>query len=78
MRCIAKKSLEGAAQAHAQAIIQLKNNQPALVQSAEAACASQYPTSSDTRSPPHAIGVRPGQLTYSARHAQSPTPNGNS
>jgi predicted transposase YbfD/YdcC len=43
-----KKTFEVAAQAQAQAIIQLKDNQPTLVQSAETACARQHPTSSDT------------------------------
>ena len=43
-----KKTFEAAEQAQAQAIIQLKDNQPTLVQKAEAACASQQPISSDT------------------------------
>jgi predicted transposase YbfD/YdcC len=47
MRCIAKKTFEAAAQAQAHAIIQLKDNQPTLVQNAETVCASQRPTSSD-------------------------------
>jgi predicted transposase YbfD/YdcC len=48
MRCTAKKTFEVAAQAQAQAIIQLKHNQPTLMQNAETACAAQHPTSSDT------------------------------
>jgi len=48
MRCIAKKTFEAAARAQAQAIIQLKDNQPTLVQNVETACASLPPTSSDT------------------------------
>ena len=43
-----KKTFEAAAQAQAQAIIQLKDNQPTLLQNAETACASLLPTSSDT------------------------------
>jgi len=43
-----KKTFEAAAQAQAQAIIQLKDNQPTLAHSAEAVCASQHPISSDT------------------------------
>jgi predicted transposase YbfD/YdcC len=48
MRCTAKKTFEAAAHAQAQAIIQLKDNQPTLLQNAETACASLHPTSSDT------------------------------
>jgi hypothetical protein len=43
-----KKTFEAAALAQAQAIIQLKDNQPTLIQNAETACARQHPTSSDT------------------------------
>ena len=43
-----KKTFEAAAQARAQAIIQLKDNQPTLLHNAETACASLIPTSSDT------------------------------
>jgi predicted transposase YbfD/YdcC len=43
-----KKTFEVAAKAGVQAIIQLKDNQPTLVQSAETACACQHLTSSDT------------------------------
>jgi predicted transposase YbfD/YdcC len=42
-----KKTFQVAAQAQAQAIIQLKDNQPTLMQNAETACASQHPTSND-------------------------------
>ena len=48
MHCTAKKTFEAAAQAQAHAIIQLKDNQPTLLQNAETACASLLPTSSDT------------------------------
>src|SRR5580658_3797524 len=48
MRCTVKKTFEAVALAQAQAIIQLKDNQPTLIQSAETACARQHPTSSDT------------------------------
>jgi predicted transposase YbfD/YdcC len=43
-----QKTFVVAAQAQAQAIIQLKDNQPGLVQNAEATCARQQPTSSET------------------------------
>jgi len=43
-----KKTFEAAAQAQAQALVQLKDNQPTLVQMVETACASQQPISSDT------------------------------
>ena len=43
-----KKTFEVVAQAQAQAIIQLKDNQPTLMNNVESACASQHPTSSDT------------------------------
>ena len=43
-----QKTFEAAAQAQAHAIIQLKDNQPTLLQNAETACASLLPTSSDT------------------------------
>lgn len=45
-----KKTFEAAAQAQAQAFVQLKDNQPTLVQKVETACASQPPISSDTAS----------------------------
>lgn len=45
-----KKTFEAAAQAQAQAIVQLKDNQPTLMQQAKTACASQPPTSTDTSS----------------------------
>ena len=48
MRCIAKKTFEAAAQAQTRAIIQLKDNQPTLLQNAETVCASLLPISSDT------------------------------
>src|SRR5665213_2491608 len=76
MRCTVKKTFEVAAQAHAQAIIQLKDNQPSLMQNAETACNCQHPTSSDTSITKARNGGRPGPLTYSARPAQLPTPNG--
>jgi hypothetical protein len=41
-----KKTFEAAAQAQTHAIIQLKENQPTLLQNAETACASRLPTSS--------------------------------
>ena len=43
-----KKTFEAAAQAQARVIIQLKDNQPSLLQNVEAVCASRNPTSSDT------------------------------
>jgi len=45
-----KKTFEAVAQAQAQALVQLKDNQPTLVQKAETACASQQPISSETSS----------------------------
>ena len=48
MRCTAKKTFEAAAQAQTHVIVQLKDNQPTLLQNAETACASRLPTSSDT------------------------------
>ena len=45
-----KKTFEAAAQAQAHALVQLKDNQPALMQQAETACASQPPVSTDTSS----------------------------
>jgi predicted transposase YbfD/YdcC len=41
-------TLEAAAQAQARLIVQLKDNQPSLLQKVETACASQRPVSSDT------------------------------
>jgi hypothetical protein len=48
MPCIAKKTFEAAAQGQARLIVQLKDNQPSLLQKVETACASQRPVSSDT------------------------------
>ena len=48
MPCTAKKTFEAAAQARAEVIVQLKDNQPTLLQNAAATCASRQPTSSDT------------------------------
>jgi predicted transposase YbfD/YdcC len=48
MPCTAKKNLRGRRQARAQAIIQLKDNQPTLLQYAETTCACLLPTSSHT------------------------------
>jgi predicted transposase YbfD/YdcC len=45
-----KKTFEAAAQAQAQAVVQLKDNQPTLMQQAETACAAQPPASTDTSS----------------------------
>ena len=49
-RCHAlpKKTFEAAARAQARLIVQLKDNQPSLLQKVETACASQRPVSSDT------------------------------
>jgi predicted transposase YbfD/YdcC len=49
-RCPAlpKKTFEAAAQAQAQVIVQLKDNQPTLLEKVETACCSQCPTSTDT------------------------------
>ena len=46
MHC--QKTFEAAAQAQARLIVQLKDNQPTLLQNVQAACASRRPTSSDT------------------------------
>jgi predicted transposase YbfD/YdcC len=43
-----KKTFEAVAQAEAHALVQLKDNQPTLVQQVETACASQPPASTDT------------------------------
>ena len=43
-----EKTFEAAAQAQARLIVQLKDNQPTLLQKVETACASQRPVSSDT------------------------------
>jgi predicted transposase YbfD/YdcC len=43
-----KKTFEAAAQAQARVFVQLKDNQPSLLQGAAAACVSRHPTSSDT------------------------------
>ena len=43
-----KKTFEAAAQAQARLIVQLKDNQPSLLQKVQAACASRRPASSDT------------------------------
>ena len=43
-----KKTFEAAAQVQARLIVQLKDNQPSLLQKVETACASQRPVSSDT------------------------------
>src|SRR5450755_4761801 len=48
MPCTAKKTFEAAAQAEARLVVQLKENQPTLLQNAETACASQQPVSTDT------------------------------
>jgi predicted transposase YbfD/YdcC len=48
MPCIAEKTFEVAAQVRAQLLVQLKDNQPTLLQSVEAACASRQPTGSDS------------------------------
>jgi hypothetical protein len=48
MPSTAKKTFEAAAQAQAQLIVQLKDNQPTLLHKAEALCASQRPAGSDT------------------------------
>lgn len=45
---MSKKTFEAAAQAQARVIIQLKDNQPSLLQNVEAVCASRNPTGSDT------------------------------
>src|SRR5689334_22903486 len=45
-----KQTFEAAAQAEAHALVQLKDNQPTLMQQAETACAAQPPTSTDTSS----------------------------
>ena len=55
----------------AQAIIQLKDNQPTLLQNAETACASlQSHQPATPRSPPRAIGMKPGPPTCSAPPAR--------
>ena len=43
-----KKTFEAAAQEQARLIVQLKDNQPSLLQKVETACASQRPVSSHT------------------------------
>jgi predicted transposase YbfD/YdcC len=43
-----QRTFEAAAQAQARVFVQLKDNQPALLRNAAAACASRHPTSSDT------------------------------
>jgi predicted transposase YbfD/YdcC len=43
-----KKTFEAAAKAQARLIVQLKDNQPSLLQKVETACASQRPVSSNT------------------------------
>ncbi len=43
-----KKTFEAAARAQARLIVQLKDNQPTLLQNVQAACASRRPASSDT------------------------------
>ena len=43
-----KKTFEAAAQVQTRLIVQLKDNQPSLLQKVETACASQRPVSSDT------------------------------
>jgi hypothetical protein len=48
MPCTAKKTFEAAAQAQARLLVQLKDNQPALLKNAAAACAVSQPASSDT------------------------------
>ena len=59
MHCTAKKTFEAAAQAQV-AIIQISDNQPTpCCKTPKPACAS-LPTSSDTRSPPRAIAMKPG------------------
>jgi hypothetical protein len=47
MPCTAK-TFAAAAQAEARLVVQLKENQPTLLQIAETACASQQPVSTDT------------------------------
>ena len=42
-----RKTFEAAAQAQAQLLVQLKDNQPTLLQNVEAACASRQPVSRD-------------------------------
>ena len=58
-----KKTFEAAAQAQARVIIQLKDNQPSLLQNVEAACASRNPTSSDTE-------VTTGRCRHETRTAE--------
>jgi predicted transposase YbfD/YdcC len=43
-----RKTFEAAAQARAEVIVQLKDNQPTLLQNVEATCASRLPTSNNT------------------------------
>ena len=62
MPCIAKKTFEAAAQVQARLIVQLKDNQPSLLQKVETACASQRPVSSDT-------SVATGRNRYETRSA---------
>jgi predicted transposase YbfD/YdcC len=58
-----KKTFEAAAQAQARVIIQLKDNQPSLLQNVEAVCASRNPTSSDTE-------VTTGRCRHETRTAE--------
>ena len=46
--CTVKKNLRGCRRAQAHLIVQLKDNQPTLLQNVQAACASRQPASSDT------------------------------
>ncbi len=48
MPSTAKKTFEAAAQAQAQLIVQLKDNQPTLLHKAVSLCAAQQPAESDT------------------------------
>jgi predicted transposase YbfD/YdcC len=63
-----KKTFEAAAQAQARVIIQLKDNQPSLLQNVEAACAARNPTSSDTE-------VTTGRGRHETRTAEIFSPN---
>jgi predicted transposase YbfD/YdcC len=45
---LSKKTFEAAAHAQARLIVQLKDNQPTLLQNVQAACASRRPAGSDT------------------------------
>jgi hypothetical protein len=65
MHC--QKKLKAAAQAAARLLVQLKENQPTLLQNSETICARSSPSALTPRSPSRETDMRPGRSRYSVR-----------